>query len=223
MSAIAAKNKYDRAIARITELDELRRKAPESIAAIRQTGLLSEQEKQRRIDELREETLAAYRTGSAEVRALLEEADNTAHRVLSGDPDDTALEARKSRAGSRVARLLDSGVPVASAAEIFAEAGDVDAMRALRDEIPSIVGSADPTDRLGARERAQHVRALTISLDSMMAPLLPEAEAHAARLRGNIDTAQDWVKDLGEDTIRAVNDQADLDRSVFYRDQLAAT
>jgi hypothetical protein len=54
-------------------------------------------------------------------------------------PVDAETEARKARAATRVGRLLDSGLSAVEAAAALAETGDVDALRALRDEVPSLV------------------------------------------------------------------------------------
>jgi hypothetical protein len=221
VTAANAKNKYDRAITGINQLEEQRRQAANQLALLRKNQDITEEAKQRHVTELRETVLANYRESRGEIETLLREADAAADKALRGDPTDDALEARKNRAITRVSRLMQSGKAAASAAEIFAEAGDLDALRALRDEIPSIVAAVDTGDRLGTRARGQQIHRLTLTIDTMMAPLLPRAEAEAARLRGNVDTALSWVQSLGEDTVKTLNGSVGVDRSMFYRDMLA--
>jgi hypothetical protein len=222
VTAANAKAKYDRAIAGITRLEKIKTEAAARIAEVRQAEHLTDDAKRQHINDIRNPALAAYREGRGEIETLLTDADSTAHSVLGGDPNDTALESRKARAAIRVARLIDGGTPVISAAEVFAEAGDLDALRALRDEIPSAIAAVPAADRLGNHVRTQQVREITLSVDRMMAPLLPGVEGQVARMRDNIDTALGWVKALGEDTVKTLSDQhyTRIDQSAFYRDML---
>jgi len=220
-AASTAEINYDKAIRAITGLEEQLTGAAAQLQALKADRDLSDEGRRSKVATVRETTIARYRSDRDEITKLLEVADREANTAIVGDPTDTGMEGRKSRAGTRVARLINGGMTVTSAAEVFTEAGDLDALRALRDEIPSVVASVDPQDRLGARVRSQRIREVTITVDAMMAPLLPEPEGRAARLRGNIETAQDWVRVLGEDTIKTLNGRGTgLSASSFHRDML---
>lgn len=114
----------------------------------------------------------------------LEQAQQLATQRLEapGDPD---TEARKARAGTRVGRLIDGGVAAVEAAAILADAGDVDGLRALRDEIPSLVRVTLGDGGEGTRKNV--TESTLLSVDRAMAPLLTGADAAAAEVRVQVD------------------------------------
>lgn len=204
-SASVAIGKYQRALSGLTRLQQQAQQAADQIQTIKSDRNISEKYRNEQIAALREQTFAQVRAARGEITTLLAEADSTAHALLSGDSNDASLEARKARAAMRVGRLLDKGEPVLSIAELFAEAGDLDALRTLRDEIPSVVAAVTDGDRLGAHLRQQQIRELTIALDRTMAPLLPTEEGQAARLRSNIDVALQINDSMGEAIVKGLN------------------
>jgi hypothetical protein len=81
----------------------------------------------------------------------------------------------------RVSRLIDGGVSAPAAAETFAELGDLDALRALRDEVPSLLVSTLPASEQGRRREL--IDAMLLEIDRRMAPLLKGDDAAAVRVR----------------------------------------
>lgn len=204
-SASVAVGKYQRAMSGLTRLEQQAKEAAERMQALKADRTYSDEYRNEKITELREKTYADMRTARSEISALLTEADSAAHSLLSGDPTDAALESRKARAAMRVGRLLDKGEPVLAVAELFAQAGDLDALRTLRDELPSVIAAVTDGNRLDAHVRQQQIRELTITLDRTMAPLLSGDEAQAARLRSNIDLALQINDGMGEAIVKGLN------------------
>lgn len=110
----------------------------------------------------------------------LEAAEQAASTYLT-QPGDEATENRKARAASRVMRLIDGGTPILVAAEMFAEQRDVDALRALRDEVPSWVTQQLPA--LAQNSRRAQIEDKILAVDRLMAPLLTGEAAVAAEVR----------------------------------------
>jgi hypothetical protein len=71
------------------------------------------------------------------------------------------------------------------AATTFAELGDIDALRALRDEVPSLVMSTLPPSEYGRRHEL--IDAMLLEVDRRMAPLLEGEDAAAVRVRLSVD------------------------------------
>ncbi len=151
------------------------------------------------VAELEAELHELVRTTRDSVTKVLTAVERKADVELRGDPTDAALEARKARAAHRVARLLDGGRSPVEAAEVFAASGDLDGLRALRDEVPAFAAVAG--DTFTNAQRAVLTRDLTLQVDRRMAPLLPPAEAKAVDVRLGVDAARYRLDSLVEHAI----------------------
>ena len=133
------------------------------------------------------------------VATALNTATEAAAKLLSR-PGNSADETRKARAQARVSRLIDAGTSALDAADVFTEQGDIDALRALREDVPSWVVATLP--RAEQQNRQQAIDATLLELDRRMAPLLTGDEAAAVRVRLSI--AQERAR-LEVATDRALN------------------
>lgn len=120
------------------------------------------------------------RTSREAITTALETAESAATRHLAA-PADEATETRKARAAMRVSRVIDSGTSALDAAQLFVEQGDVDALRALRDEVPSWLAATLPRSEQSMRKG--HIDRTLLELDRMMAPLLDGPAADAVQVR----------------------------------------
>jgi hypothetical protein len=143
--------------------------------------------KHEKLAELRATVMERARQDRAAIEERLSTAEKRASAAMAGQQDDPVLETRKARAATRVNRLVDSGMATIEAAQVFAGAGDLDALRVLRDEIPSLV-AARTTEH---DDRTKLVHEMSLALDEVMRPLLPEAEQFAVDVRlGIADTRE---------------------------------
>jgi hypothetical protein len=140
----------------------------------------SEQYKRELIAEARAAFAEAHRDARDSALVALDTAAQAAARRLSSPADD-ATETRKARAAMRVSRLIDGGQSAMLAATTFAELGDIDALRALRDEVPSLVMSTLPPSEHGRRHEL--IDAMLLEVDRRMAPLVSGDDAAAVRVR----------------------------------------
>lgn len=198
MSAKKAVTAYRGALRAIRALEDYVQAAHERAGRVQRDQELTAAAKSERLGKLRQELREHVRDERARIAEQLARADELASAVLSGDPADALLESRKARAATRVGRLLDSGSTIIGAAEVLAGAGDLDGLRALRDEVPSVVASLAPQGGAqdGQQSRAKRTGELLVALDQVMVPLLTGDEQAAARLRGNIDAAGAWLEAL---------------------------
>lgn len=193
MSAAAALRLYRQAMTRLDDLDALLRSTQTDIVSTQQSDELSVEEKTRRIREARDALIAQARTDRTEVKRILDEADDEARDALSGDVTDTALEARKARATPRVSRLLDAGKPLKDVAQVFVDSEDLDALRALRDEVPSYVAAVGDLNRDARNDKTKR---LTLALDQLMRPLLPAEEQLVVDVRLNVEEAEAFLDSI---------------------------
>lgn len=198
MSAKKAATSYRLAVRAIRALEQRVEEMHERVGRVQRDKELTAAAKTRRLGELQTALRTELRAEQTRIAEQLTRADAFASKALSGDPGDALLESRKARAASRVGRLLDSGATVLGAAQVLADAGDLDGLRALRDEVPAVVGSAMKAggDQQGVQSRQQKTRDLLVALDQIMAPLLTGDEQAAAQLRGNVDAARAWLDAL---------------------------
>ena len=126
-------------------------------------------------------------------------AEEQAERHLSG-PADEATETRKARAAMRVSRLIDSGTAPLDAAEMFAERRDLDALRALRDEVPSWVVATLPPSEQPHRQKV--IASTLLALDQRMQPLLSGADADAVRVRLAVESERARLAAVNEHASR---------------------
>jgi hypothetical protein len=136
-----------------------------------------------------------YRTAYLKANGHIEQASRLAAQRLAG-PGDSDTETRKSRAAIRVLRMIDSGMPPLVAAEVLAEANDVDALRVLRDEIPSwaatTIGTTD------AVRRRHVINDTLLGIDRAMAPMLTGDDAAAVSVRLDVDNEAARLKATSE-------------------------
>ncbi len=129
---------------------------------------------------MQSEFVEGHAAGRQAAAGALDAAERAAGQYLS-QPGDEATEIRKGRAAIRVSRLIDGGKSAEVAAEMFAEDGDVDALRALRDEVPSwVTQTLPPSER---HNRRIVIDRTLLSIDRLMAPLLTGKAAAAANVR----------------------------------------
>lgn len=169
------------------EIDRLAERATAHHARleqIRTDRTLSDEGKRQLARQEREAFNAFHEQTLQDAQRRMDEAKTMAMRRLSapGDPD---TETRKSRAAVRVSRVIDGGMSVGVAAEMFAEAGDLDALRALRDEVPSWVAVTLSKDDM--YRRPQVTEETLLAVDRHMAPLLTGDDAAAAQVRLAVD------------------------------------
>ncbi|MGY1712523.1 hypothetical protein ACI8AC_23730 [Geodermatophilus sp. SYSU D00758] len=183
---------YRAAVEGITALEQAVATTKAEIDAVRADHTRTADYRQQRVRELSDQLTERVRADRERISQRLAQADDTAHTVLAGRTDDPVAESRKARAAGRVNRLIDAGRAPLDIAATFAEAKDLDALRALRDEIPSVVAAA--TDNPEERRTSTH--RLTVAIDQTMAPLLTKTEARAAEVRANVQTARELLDSL---------------------------
>lgn len=196
------------------EIDRLAERATAHHARLEQIRTdrsLSDEGKRSLTSQERQTFNAALEQVVRETRRRVDEAKTQASRRLSA-PGDADTETRKARAAVRVSRLIDGGRGVAEAAELFAEAGDLDALRALRDEVPSWVAATQPTSEMYLR--SQRTEQTLLQVDRVMAPLLSGEDAAAAQVR--IETADDVLTRLTATFEHAVNNTPDSRVKLAY-------
>jgi hypothetical protein len=154
------------------------------IDAMQRNDMYAPEYKRQQVDALREQLYGALREGRADVEGYLERAGKNAEQILGGmrTPGDAAAANAQMLAAPRVASALQQLAP-AAAAEVFAEAGDVPALRALYAQIPVHVAA---TVQGTATSRAPIIRELQDSVERRLEALASPAEASAIRARRGI-------------------------------------
>ncbi|MDH6460884.1 hypothetical protein M2302_001050 [Micromonospora sp. A200] len=176
---------YSAAKRHINELSEATEAHRQTVEQINASQIYTAEAKRDRARAAADQFHAQVRDLSAKVNDKLDQADQRAARILAGDRSDTEQENRKHRAAGRVTRLLDAGKNPAEAAEVFAASGDVDAYQALRDEVPAWIAATLPVGEQALA--AEHTRRMLLTVDTTMAPALPDQLGEAARIRADID------------------------------------
>lgn len=148
------------------------------VEKVRTNNNLTEEYRRARVAEMRAEHGATIRAALTSARESFTEAERLAARSLA--TPDPEMEARKLRASVRVARVLDSKGP-AAALEAFTD--DPDALRELRDQLPSWTAAQDmrPGDRQGMTD------GLRLRIDEALRPHATPAEAAAIDVRTRLD------------------------------------
>ena len=192
MAAMAATNEYAKALSEMEQFEQYIDEAAGKAKAITDDGTRTPESKREKLKELRTGVIDEARASRDRIADLLKSAEARAAKGIAGQQDDPVLETRKARAAGRVNRLLDAGQGFTEAAQVFAESEDLDALRVLRDELPSYVAMKikEPLDR------PAKLRELSLALDRAMHPLLPTTEQHAVEVRLGITDAESVLDGL---------------------------
>ena len=191
--ALAAKQDYAEAVHDIETLETFVHAKVDEITAIARNETRTPEWKQKQTTGVRDELRTRVQSDAESIRHRLQRAETRAKTALAGEQDDPQLEARKTRAITRVSRLLDSGTHLIAAAEVFAQAGDLDALRTLRDEVPSYAAASSAGKHLSPEEVTRNIEQLTMALDRLAKPLLPEREQYAVDVRSALDKTGQWL------------------------------
>ncbi len=203
--ALAAKGEYSAAATEIDSLEAFVREHGEQLESLHRDGTRTPEWRQSKAREIGEK-MANHVQGQADsIRDRLAHADARAAVALVGEQNDSLMESRKTRAGTRVSRLLAADKGLLEAAEVFASSGDLDALRALRDEIPSHVAAGMRTSNPDAL--AGQVHDITLSFDQVMRPLLSEREQYAVDVRDSVDMTRQWLDQVLLASARITNGQ----------------
>lgn len=204
--ALAAKGEYSAAATEIDSLEAFVREHGEQLESLHRDGTRTLEWRQSKAREIGEK-MANHVQGQADsIRDRLAHADARAAVALAGEQNDPLMESRKTRAGTtRVSRLLAADKGLLEAAEVFASSGDLDALRALRDELPSHVAAGMQTSNPDAL--ASQVHDITLSFDQAMRPLLSEREQYAVDMRDSVDMTRQWLDQVLLASARITNGQ----------------
>jgi hypothetical protein len=198
--AMVAKDEYTAARSDLTALESYIDGIRAQMEAMRADTTRTASFKQQKLTEMRETIAERVHADRGKIAARLERAERRAALALVGDQDDPVVETRKARAAGRVSRLLDSGQHILEAAQLFADVGDLDALRTLRDELPSYV-AANSSEHA---DRKQLIHDMSISFDKVMRPLLSERDQFAVDVRVGVAATAGWL-----DQVLAYASQAD--------------
>ncbi|MBV9871842.1 MAG: hypothetical protein JO214_14595 [Frankiaceae bacterium] len=124
-----------------------------------------------------------------EARNTLDEAEAAAAAELAGSPD-TAAEIRRSRSTDRVVRMLEGNQPV-EVAGVLAGAGDVDGLRALREELPTYLQrTMNPASWRDAATRTRTIASQQLMVDRALRELLVGSQRDAIDAALSVDAVR---------------------------------
>jgi len=148
--------------------------------------------KKAKVAELREQLYGAIRDATSSVESRLADSGKAAEQILGGmrAPQDPAAANAMLLAAPRVQSALTKLSP-AAAAEVFAEAGDIHALRALHAEIPVHVAA---TVQGKNTQRQGIIRELQDSVERRLEALADPAEGSAIRARRRTQEQRDRLQ-----------------------------
>lgn len=136
----------------------------------------------------------------ASIEGALSEAEGATDPV-----ERLTAEIRRDRAWNRVSRLLDDGVSPGQAARMAAEAGDLEALSAMRGELPFRLRGLHSEM---PRQHAEEIIAATLAeVEQAARPLLPAPQREALDIRDSVGQLQSIV-DMNISSVRGELDGA---------------
>lgn len=192
-----------------SEVASMRRRVSELLAQIDDVNspenarVYTPERLKERVAELRGQATAVLREAGAKACEYFDTADQQAAQQLAAMPNDQATLTQRLLAQPRVERML-AAVGPAAAAETFSAHGDVEALRLLRQEIPSFV-----TERVEDRfERDHTIKTLQDSVERGMRPHVSADEAVAIDVRQDLATARGELQSFTEAAVHQVAPQS---------------
>lgn len=196
-----------------TALRDLAADTASEVAEVRRSPDLTPEAKQQHVRKILDESRVEFERLLAQGREAEADVDRSIAAALTdraGDtPDQLLREQRNARGWARAQRLLDGGMAAREAVELLASHGDIDALNAFDEELPSFVYASHPRrdQRTAAATAIESTRRL---LDEARLPLAPADTRDALDARLASDDLKVAFKVATETAVKAVSTGAGI-------------